>query len=127
MDERARPLERSDLDSDPLRQFNRWFEDAQGAVRAPDVLPIYGSSELIHPIPDRSSAFFRTAPTGFQVSPVGKAGSTSMIILEKLGGLGTNLRGKRVAISLSPSWFFVLQRICRRTRRLSLVGAALYT
>jgi len=30
-----------------------------------------------------------------------------MIILEKLGGLGTDLRGKKVAISLSPSWFFV--------------------
>jgi len=89
----------------PLKNQGLAFQRA--AVRAPDVLPIYGSSELIHPIPDRSSAFFRTAPTGFQVSPVGKAGSTSMIILEKLGGLGTDLRGKRVAISLSPSWFFV--------------------
>jgi len=89
----------------PLKNQGLAFQRA--AVRAPNVLPIYGSSELIHPIPDRSSAFFRTAPTGFQVSPVGKAGSTSMIILEKLGGLGTNLRGKRVAISLSPSWFFV--------------------
>jgi D-alanine transfer protein len=89
----------------PLKNQGLAFQRA--AVRAPDVLPIYGSSELIHPIPDRSSAFFRIAPTGFQVSPVGKAGSTSMIILEKLGGLGTDLRGKRVAISLSPSWFFV--------------------
>jgi D-alanine transfer protein len=89
----------------PLKNQGLAFQRA--AVHAPNVLPIYGSSELIHPIPDRSSAFFRTAPTGFQVSPVGKAGSTSMIILEKLGGLGTNLRGKRVAISLSPSWFFV--------------------
>src|SRR5438477_3494601 len=40
MDERARPLERSDLDPDPLRQFNRWFEDAQGAVRAPEAMAI---------------------------------------------------------------------------------------
>jgi D-alanine transfer protein len=38
---------------------------------------------------------------------VGKPGSTSMIILQKLAGLGTDLRGKRVAISLSPSWFLV--------------------
>src|SRR5437588_12914982 len=40
MDERARPLERIDLDPDPLRQFNRWFEDAQGAVRAPEAMAI---------------------------------------------------------------------------------------
>src|SRR5438876_11461248 len=50
----------------PLKNQGLAFQRA--AVRAPDVLPIYGSSELIHPIPDRSSAFFRTAPTGFQVS-----------------------------------------------------------
>jgi len=93
--------------SEPFSLKNQGLAFQRAAVRAPDVLPIYGSSELIHPIPDRPSDFFRTAPTGFQVSPVGKAGSTSMIILEKLGGLGTDLRGKRVAISLSPSWFFV--------------------
>jgi D-alanine transfer protein len=103
-------LERSTLAaiaSEPFSLKNQGLVFQRAAVRAPDILPIYGSSELIHPIPDRSSDFFRTAPTGFQVSPVGKAGSTSMIILEKLGGLGTDLRGKRVAISLSPSWFFV--------------------
>jgi D-alanine transfer protein len=92
--------------SQPFSLKNQGLVFQRAAVRAPNVLPMYGSSELIHPIPDRSSDFFRTAPTGFQVSPVGKAGSTSMIILEKLGGLGTDLRGKRVAISLSPSWFF---------------------
>jgi D-alanine transfer protein len=102
-------LERSTLPaiaSEPFPLKNQGLAFQRAAVGAPDVLPIYGSSEVIHPIPDRSSNFFRTAPTGFQVSPVGKAGSTSMIILEKLGGLGRDLCGKRVAISLSPSWFF---------------------
>jgi pyridoxamine 5'-phosphate oxidase len=40
VDERARPLERSDLDPDPLRQFDAWFGDARGVVRAPEAMAI---------------------------------------------------------------------------------------
>jgi D-alanine transfer protein len=36
---------------------------------------------------------------------VGKAGTTSLIILQKLGALGSALHGRKVAISLSPSSF----------------------
>jgi pyridoxamine 5'-phosphate oxidase len=37
MDPRARPLLESDVDRDPLRQFERWFEDARGSgIRAPE-------------------------------------------------------------------------------------------
>jgi len=79
------------------------FERA--AARRPDILLLYGSSELIDPIPNRASDFFASAPTGFQVCPVGKAGATSLIILQKLGALGTDLRGRKVAISLSASSF----------------------
>jgi D-alanine transfer protein len=68
-------------------------------------LPIYGSSELKLQLPENSGRFFRTAPTGFQVSPVGKAGTTSIIILQKIAALGADVRGKKLAISLSPSWF----------------------
>jgi len=53
----------------------------------------------------RASEFFRTAPTGFQVSPVGKPGAMSIIILQKLAALRSDLRGKKIAISLSPTWF----------------------
>jgi pyridoxamine 5'-phosphate oxidase len=34
--ERARPLDVGDLDADPLRQFEAWFGEAEGAVRAPE-------------------------------------------------------------------------------------------
>src|SRR5437588_5952665 len=44
MDERARPLERSDLDPDPLKQFEAWFGQAQGAVRAPEAMAIATAS-----------------------------------------------------------------------------------
>jgi D-alanine transfer protein len=79
------------------------FERA--AARRPDILLLSGSSELIDPIPNRASDFFANAPTGFQVCPVGRQGTTSLIILQKLGALGSQLRGRKIAISLSPSWF----------------------
>jgi pyridoxamine 5'-phosphate oxidase len=33
---RERPLRRDDLDSDPLRQLRRWFDEASQVVRAPE-------------------------------------------------------------------------------------------
>ena len=75
----------------------------RAAADTPDALPFYGSSELINPpVPERANIFFRTAPTGFQVSPVGAGGMPPLIILEKVGALGSALRGKKLAISLSP-------------------------
>jgi D-alanine transfer protein len=90
----------------PLKNQGLAFQRA--AAHTQDVLLLYGSSELIMgPIAERGGYFFRTAPTGFQLSPVGKPGATSMTILQKIGALGSDLRGKRVAISLSPVWFLV--------------------
>src|SRR4030095_10378564 len=41
----------------------------RAAAHARDVFPIYGSSELRVPeAPERGNVFFRTAPTGFQLS-----------------------------------------------------------
>jgi len=77
----------------------------RAAARAPNVLPLYGSSELVTPpISERASIFFRTAPTGFQVSPVGAGGANSLNMSQKIGALGSDLRGKKLAISLSPGW-----------------------
>lgn len=78
----------------------------RAAARAPDILPLYGSSELTKPIADKASEFFAHAPTGFEISPLGKVGTTSLPMLQRLGGLGPDLRGKKVVISISPSWFF---------------------
>lgn len=84
---------------------NQGLAFERAAARRPDILLLYGSSELIDPIPNRAPDFFSSAPTGFQVCPVGKAGTTSLIILQKLGALGSELRGRKVAISLSASSF----------------------
>ena len=85
---------------------NQGLAFQRAAAHSPDVLPIYGSSELSRPeAPERGDLFFRTAPTGFQLSPVGGGGANPLIWLQKVGALGSTLRGKRLAISLSPGWF----------------------
>lgn len=85
---------------------NQGLAFQRAAARAPCVLPLYGSSELTAVVvPERAHIFFRTAPTGFQVSPVGAGGATLLIISQKVAALGSDLRGKKVAISLSPGWF----------------------
>jgi D-alanine transfer protein len=76
------------------------------AFQQPDLLPLYGSSELAKPMANNPSEFFADYPTGFAVFPVGKPGATSLTAAQKLGGVGTALRGKKLAISLSPGWFF---------------------
>jgi D-alanine transfer protein len=82
---------------------NQGLAFQRAAAISPNVLPFYGSSELTAlEVPERANVFFRTAPTGFQVSPVGAGGMPPLIILQKVGGLGSALHGKKLAISLSP-------------------------
>jgi pyridoxamine 5'-phosphate oxidase len=40
VDDRARPLLERDVDPDPLRQFEVWFEDAGAAVGAPEAMAV---------------------------------------------------------------------------------------
>jgi len=88
----------------PLKKQGLAFQRA--AAQAPNVLPLYGSSELTAVLaPERAHVFFRTAPTGFQVSPVGAGGANTLSMLQKVAALGSDLRGKKIAISLSPGWF----------------------
>jgi pyridoxamine 5'-phosphate oxidase len=44
VDERERPLRRSDLDPDPLLQFERWFAEARAVVRAPEAMALATAS-----------------------------------------------------------------------------------
>src|SRR6476469_4317504 len=85
---------------------NQGLAFQRAAARAPDIMLLYGSSELIDPIPNRASDFFSSGSSGFEVCPVGNAGATALIMLQKLGALGSELRGRKIAISLSASSFF---------------------
>ena len=93
--------------SDLFLLKNQGLAFQRAAARAPNVFPIYGSSELLVPtVPEKGSNFFRTAPTGFQLSPVGGGGAVPLNMLQRVGAIGAGLHGKKLAISLSPTWFF---------------------
>ena len=65
-------LERATIRSTAPELFslkNQGLAFQRAAARAANVLPFYGSSELTAVrVPERAHIFFRTAPTGFQVS-----------------------------------------------------------
>lgn len=76
------------------------------AFAQPDLLVLYGSSELAKEMPNNASQFFQDYPTGFRVFPVGQPGTTSLAVLQKVASLEEGVRGKKVAFSISPGWFF---------------------
>jgi D-alanine transfer protein len=76
------------------------------AFAQPDLLVMYGSSELAKEMPNNATQFFADYPTGFRVFPVGKPGTTSLAVLQKIAAVGQNIRDRKVAYSISPGWFF---------------------
>src|SRR5207253_10723824 len=54
------------------------------AFTQPDLLVLYGSSELVSPVRGKASEFFEQYPTGFRAFPVGKPGTTSLAIMQKI-------------------------------------------
>jgi D-alanine transfer protein len=91
----------------PLKNQGTALQEA--AVETSGLLPVYGSSELNmlapYTCPFHPTVLFRDCPTGFTIFPVGRAETTSLIILQKLAAVGPGFRGRKVAISLSPCWF----------------------
>jgi D-alanine transfer protein len=87
-------------------QKTQGLELQKVAFAQSDLLPLYGSSELVVSAGNKATDFFQTYPTGFGVFSVGKPGSASLILLQKLAAMGSELRGKKVAISISPTFFF---------------------
>lgn len=75
------------------------------AFAQPDLLVMYGSSELAKEMPNNASQFFADYPTGFRVFPVGKPGTTSLAVLQKVAAVGRTIRERKVAYSISPGWF----------------------
>jgi pyridoxamine 5'-phosphate oxidase len=45
VEDRARPLLERDVDPDPLRQFEAWFDEAGAAVRAPEAMAVATAAE----------------------------------------------------------------------------------
>jgi D-alanine transfer protein len=91
-----------------------WFDlKSQGsalqkaAFRQPDLLPVYGASELGFPDPFHANTLFRAYPTGFTIFTVGRIRAEPLIIMEKLAAVGPDLKGKKIVITLSPDFAMV--------------------
>lgn len=83
----------------------------QRAAWADDgLLPVYGSSELgvlrAYNRPFHTTNLLRERPTGFTIFPVGKEAATCLITQQKLAAVGPALRGRKVVVSVSPTFFF---------------------
>ena len=75
------------------------------ALRHPDLLSLYGTSEVFMDSPYHAKDLFADAPTGFSIFAVGRNGALVFTTLQSLGALGANLSGKKVVLSLSPPMF----------------------
>ena len=76
------------------------------AFRQPDLLPIYGSSEMLNePVAQRAFQFFLSYPTGFEVFDIAKSADTSLDIAQDLAAVGPELKGKKVVVSFAPTMF----------------------
>lgn len=76
------------------------------AFQNPDMLVVYGSSEMHNPKSSyRAIEFFQTYPTGFAVMDIARGGVTSLNMAQNLAALGPTLNGKKVVISFTPSMF----------------------
>lgn len=76
------------------------------AFRQADLLPLYGSSELMFSDPYSASTLFARYPTGFTVFPVGTADTEPLNMIQKLAAVGPELQGRKIVISLSPSFYY---------------------
>ena len=77
------------------------------ALRQPDWLLVYGSSEIVDEVLGYTAPeVFRTFPTGFAPYEIAQGGENSLVLAQEVAALGPDLRGKKVVISFTPSMFF---------------------
>lgn len=78
----------------------------EAAFEQPDLLMIYGASEVLNQkSPYQASTFFKTYPAGFETYEVARGGDRMIIVAEALAALGSDIRGRKVVISYTPSQF----------------------
>src|SRR5258707_15410240 len=80
---------------------NQGTELQAEAFRQPDLLVVYGSSELELANRYHASSLFQHYPTGFTIFPVGRGATTSLVILQDLAAAGPELHGKEVENSVA--------------------------
>src|ERR1700690_450679 len=106
-----------------LPQSNAGSALQQAGFQQPDLLMVYGSSEMLveditmtltygtstkilfESSPYGASQFFKNYPIGFNVYEIAKGGAYSLDIAQDLAAIGPELRGKKVVFSFTPSMF----------------------
>lgn len=89
-----------------LPQSNMGSALQQAAFRQPDLLVVYGSSEMLFEnTPHSAFNFFQSYPTGFTVYQVAEIGATSLNMAQDMAAIGSELHGKRVVFSFTPTMF----------------------
>jgi D-alanine transfer protein len=76
------------------------------SFRHPDLLPVYGTSEVVLKDRYHAAELFHDYPTGFRPVPVGHVGGAVLLHIQDLAGIGPALRGKKVVISCTPDAFW---------------------
>ena len=80
------------------------------AFRQPDLLPIYGSSEILRHTQYHAGRVFRYYPTGFTVFPVAMAGASPLMFVARIAAIGSTIRGRKIVISVVPSNLYQSRR-----------------
>ncbi|HUI90555.1 MAG TPA: D-alanyl-lipoteichoic acid biosynthesis protein DltD [Anaerolineales bacterium] len=91
-----------------LTQMENGVVLQRAALQKPDILMMYGSSELtLLPTPYQANQFFASYPTGFTVVDVASLGVLSVTLAQEFAALGPDLRGKKIVLSIMPGSFFI--------------------
>jgi len=91
-----------------LTQMENGVVLQRAALQKPDILMMYGSSELtLLPTPYQANQFFANYPTGFTVVDVASLGVLSVTLAQEFAALGPDLRGKKIVLSIMPGSFFI--------------------
>ena len=78
----------------------------QAVLQQPDLLLVFGSSEMEgEPSRYKSLNFFASYPTGFEIFNISNSGENPLEIAQDLAALGPELKGRKIVISFTPSMF----------------------
>jgi D-alanine transfer protein len=85
-------------------EISRGIAAERAAIRQPDLLVIYGASELVLLETEyEATRFFSTYPTGFMVFNAATKGGSSLTVAQRLAALGPELKGRRVIFAIGPA------------------------
>ena len=89
-----------------LQQIRNGSALQRAALQQPDLLPVYGSSEITMIATNyQANLFFSTYPTGFTTIDIANLGMSSITMAQNLAALGPILKGKKIVISITPAPF----------------------